>query len=70
MEFRNQNATDDGVLVRTGGCGQLPRFSFREDPRRNCERFIQMFKHWCELGGWYDSEPPTEETAEEADRSC
>ena len=29
-----------------------------------------MFKDWCELNGWYDSEPPAEETAEEADRAC
>ena len=27
-----------------------------------------MFKDWCERNGWYDSEPPAEETAEEADQ--
>ena len=38
----------------------LPKFSTTGDPRRNCEKFIQMFKDWCELNGWYDSEPPPE----------
>ena len=28
-----------------------------------------MFKDWCERNGWYDSEPPAEETVEEADRA-
>ena len=45
----------------------LPRFSTTGDPRRNCEKFIQMFKDWCELNGWYDSEPPPEAPEEGAD---
>ena len=55
-------------MFRTGGCGQLPQFSSTEDPRRNCEKLIYMFEGWCELNGWYDSEAPAEETAEEADQ--
>ena len=31
---------------------QLPQFSSKEDLRRNCEKFIHMFKDWCELNGW------------------
>ena len=45
----------------------LPKFSTSGDPRRNCEKFIQLVKDWCELNGWYDSEPlppPTEEAGE------
>ena len=57
-------------MFRTEGCGQLPQFSSKEDQRRNCEKFLHMFKDWCELNGWYDSEPPAEETAEEADCAC
>ena len=45
----------------------LPRFSTTGDPRRNCEKFIQMFKDWCKLNGWYDSEPPPEAPEEGAD---
>ena len=45
----------------------LPRFSTTGDPRRNCEKFIQMFKDWCELNGWYDSESPPEAPEEGAD---
>ena len=45
----------------------LPRFSTTGDPRRNCEKFIQMFKDWFELNGWYDSEPPPEVPEEGAD---
>ena len=45
----------------------LPRFSTMGDPWRNCEKFIQMFKDWCELNGWYDSEPPPEEPEEGED---
>ena len=45
----------------------LPRFSTTGDPRRNCENFIQMFKDWCELNGWCDSEPPPEEPEEGED---
>ena len=37
------------------------------DPRRNCEKFIQMFKDWCELNGWYDSKPPPKAPEEGAD---
>ena len=44
-----------------------PRFSTTGDPRRNCEKFIQMFKDWCELNGWYVSEPPPEAPEEGAD---
>ena len=66
---QKSKTTDDGVLARIRGCSQLPRISFTEDPRRNCEKFIQTFKDWCELNEWYDSEPPAEETAEEADRA-
>ena len=45
----------------------LPKFSTLGDPRRNCEKFIWLFKDWCELNGWHDSEPlppPTEEGGE------
>ena len=45
----------------------LPTFLTSGDPRRNCEKFIQMFKDWCELNGWYDSKPlptPTKEGVE------
>ena len=45
----------------------LPKFLTSGDPRRNCEKFIQLFNDWCELNGWYDSEPlppPTEEAGE------
>ena len=45
----------------------LPRFSTTGDPRRNCEKFVQMFKDWCELNGWYDNEPPPEEPEEGED---
>jgi len=45
----------------------LPRFSTTRDPRRNCEKFIQMLKDWCELNGWYDSKPPPEAPEEGAD---
>jgi len=45
----------------------LPRFSTTGDPRRNCEKFIQMFKDWRELNGWYDSEPPPEAPEEGVD---
>ena len=31
---------------------------------------MQIFKDWCQLNGWYDTEPPAEETEEEADRAC
>ena len=43
------------------------RFSTTGDPRRNCEKFIQMFKDWCELNRWYDSEPPPEAPEEGED---
>ena len=36
-------------------------------PTKKCEKFIQMFKDWCELNGWYDSEPPPEAPEEGAD---
>ena len=39
----------------------LPTFPTTGDPRKNCERFIQRFRDWCELNGWYDSEPPPPE---------
>ena len=45
----------------------LPRFLTTGDPQRNCEKFIQMFKDWCELNGWYDSKPPPEAPEEGAD---
>ena len=45
----------------------LPRFSTTGDPRRNCEKFIQMFKDGCEPNGWYDSELPPEAPEEGAD---
>ena len=38
----------------------LPRFSTMGDRRRNCKKFIQMFKDWCKLNGWYDNKPPPE----------
>ena len=38
-----------------------PRFSTTGDLRRNCEKFIHMFKDWC------DSEPPLEAPKEGAD---
>ena len=40
----------------------LPKFSTLGDPQQNCEKFIQLFKDWCELNRWYNSEslpPPT-----------
>ena len=45
----------------------LRKFSTSGDPRRNCEKFIQVFNDWCELSGWYDnkpSPPPIEEGGE------
>ena len=42
----------------------LPRFLNSGDPRKNCEKFIQSFKDWCELNGWYDSDPPPQEGEE------
>ena len=30
-------------------------------------RYKQMFKDWCQLNGWYDSEPPPEAPEEGAD---
>ena len=35
----------------------LPKFLTSGDRRRNCEKFIQLFKDWCELNGWYNREP-------------
>jgi len=68
-ELRYQDKSDDGVFVRTGSRGghMLPRFSTTGDPQSNCEKFIQMFKDWCELNGWYDSEPPPDAPEEGAD---
>ena len=45
----------------------LPTPSTSGDQLRNCEKFIQTFKDWCELNGWYDSEPlpPPAEKGEE-----
>ena len=60
-------------LIMASSSGQgvaavtLPAFSTLGDQQRNCEKFIQMFKDWCELNGWYDSEPlppPAEEGVE------
>ena len=58
-------------MVSSSGHGvaavTLPKFSTLGDPRRNCEKFIQLFKNWCVLNGWYDSEPlppPTKEGGE------
>ena len=45
----------------------LPSFSITGDPRRNCEKFTQMFKDWCELSEWYDSEPSPEALEERVD---
>ena len=45
----------------------LPQFSTTGDPRRNREKFIHMFKDWCKLNGWYDSEPPPEAPEEGVD---
>ena len=45
----------------------LPKFTTTGDPRSNCEKFIQSFKDWCELNGWFDSEPPPEAPAEGED---
>ena len=45
----------------------LPKFSTSGDPRRNCEKFIQLFKDWCELNGWYDSEPLPLRTEDEGE---
>jgi len=45
-------STGQGVAAVT-----LPTFSTSGDPRRNCEKFIQMFKDWGDLNGWYDREP-------------
>ena len=42
-------------------------YSASGDPRRNCANFIQLSKDWCELNGWYNSEPlppPTEDGVE------
>jgi len=41
----------------------LPRFSTTGD----YEKFIQMFKDWCELNEWYDSDSPPEAPEEGAD---
>ena len=56
------SSSEHGVAAVT-----LPKFSSSGDPRRNYEKFIQLFKDLCELNGWYDSEPlpsPIEEGGE------
>ena len=45
----------------------LLKFLTSGDPRQNCEKLIQLLKDWCELDGWYDTEPlppPTKEGVE------
>ena len=59
------------MMVTSSGQGvaavMLPKFPTTGDPRSNCEKFIQSFKDWCELNGWFDSEPPPEAPAEGED---
>ena len=56
------SSSGNGVAAVT-----LPKFSTSGVPRRNCEKFIQLFKDCCERNGWYNSEllpPLTEEGGE------
>ena len=58
-------------MVSSSGQGAqavtLLKFLTLGDPQQNCEKFIQLFKDWCELNGWYDTmplPPPTEKGVE------
>ena len=45
----------------------LPPWPTSGDPRRNCDRFTQKFRDWCEINGWYCSTPPRPEGAADTD---